>query len=654
MGLASSQVSTVQDAVLSKLLLAQGWAESAKTAAVDVLGSLQAFTLPTITFTAPSAIPLTAPVPVTPGAPPVPVYPGVDANTATFVPTGQVGALVAALPTAPTYEVAIEIDNPPTPDMIARPTRPEVGGVVAPGLLVVDTLVAPVISKPEDVQLLPVTVPVFTAPVISAFAVTMPQMEGLPVVPEVTAHFSPDYTSELLTRVLARASDMTDGVGFSEAEVRAAYEALFEPIEHEFTKAVQQAEIDHAARGFDTAPGDLLDAVLELRLDADRKLRGGSEKLRDHVATITKKHREVALGAMLTLEKANAALTIEALRQQVEAEKMRAKVAMLQFNAVLDLFNAVQKGRMAYYEAFKAQIDGYKRVAGATRLAVEGALAKTTVNEGRLDMYAADVKLLRTEAGVYGKSVEGELQKIEAYDGYMQGIMAQADVEVAKMTTYKHDVAGYAAAIDAVTAYVTGEVAFYRAEGSKVEVGEASARLANQYAEVASRIISAYRTAANSQVDVLNANMSAFKAAGNTNESYARTRTSAFRSAVAMLQDQISAFHMGAEAVATSNRAVAEHSVAALQQGLAAAENDTRAQTLAANIEAENTRIEAGIIGAKSMVSAALAQGAMGALNVSASASASGAISSQGSENFTYQDNLNGTNAIVETVYREN
>jgi hypothetical protein len=70
-----------------------------------------------------------------------------------------------------------------------------------------------------------------------------------------------------------------------------------------------------------------------------------------------------------------------------------------------------------------------------------------------------------------------------------------------------------------------------------------------------------------------------------------------------------------------------DNAAAAQQYAMVAAENVTRAQSLAAIAQAETDRINAGALAAQTQALAGLAQGSMSAMHVSAGAEGSGTMS---------------------------
>jgi hypothetical protein len=112
------------------------------------------------------------------------------------------------------------------------------------------------------------------------------------------------------------------------------------------------------------------------------------------------------------------------------------------------------------------------------------------------------------------------------------------------------------------------------------------------------------------------------------------------------------AYGQYANAQSVVNKTFAQLNEAKLSNSMAAAEHASRVNALNAQARAEQEKMNAGALAAKAQALAGLAQGAMSALHVSASASGNGSTSSSAGVSYGLSSNWGGGTSKSET-YRQ-
>ena len=649
MSAASQHLNAAEGLVSSYLDTVRGWSNSARNVAEGALDGLGSFDLPNIQIDVPADRELVAPTGSVSTSPPEFIQESVDPRAATYQSVGGVATMTAPMPGAPTYETHEEIGTPPTPNLPMWSARPSF--VAAPVDAVPDTTLPdePIMTKPASAALLAIVVPDYVFPTLSEFTLALPE-DVTPFVDIDPSSTITPFSSVWLDNLLARCIQFMNGEGMSvEDEERLAAMVASES-EIEAQKLIRAAEADYAAKGFDTAPGTLLDKVVEIELAAGKKIRQASAKARDEAAKMMQENQKVALGATLALEKAFSEIALEEARQLLAIEQLKVKAAMTLFNASIEMFNAKQRARSAYGEAFKARVSAYLQAVSATKLVVEGAVAKTAANEALVDMYAADVNLEKARTDLYTKKVSGLTLELEAFKVFMQGVMSQADIDVANMTAYKHEVGAYASAVSAANSAVKGITSYYRAAVSGIEVYDANARAASEFSNAASRVVSAYGNAARSQSDVFSANVQSFRTASDANKAYYQAKLAEVKANTDMFNDRASAYGQALTGLREHNGAIGDFNEASQATGIVRSENDLRQQSIDSLLQSEQDKLDAAVAGARATVAASLASGAMSAIHISAKTSGSSELALKGTRAYDFTAGTSGSISHTKTV----
>lgn len=650
MALADEQISNVTSTVNSKLTTVQGWASTAQSTAESAIDNVGTFSLPVITLEVPDTPDLD-----TPEAPNLGDVPDVTVsnspNAVTFSETGQVTQRLPDAIPDPVYGAPVAPNTLPSVALPLPPVNyPTVGLPSLPPSADLPQATAPDISKPAQPTLIAISVPDYEFPTLSPFEGVVPEYEApdLVVNPQVRlAEYDPAALKERISSI-AMDTMPVEYVALCERMT----DELVNAVDKETVAAVEAAFSKWAAQNFSLPPGMLVGDVNDIQAKGAVKIREGKQKLNNEFFKQTLDNFKTAVQQGMALEKHLIDLHVEHARQIVEAEKLRVKSSVELFNAAVNLFNSHQKARSAYAEAYKTELQARLRVVETYKPKVDGAMAEIAENEARTQMFGSDVKVLQAQAEVYKTKASALTADIEVYKADLLGVKAQADIISANIAAYRDAVKAYAAGVDATSTELNAYAAQVQATVSGAGVYEANARAYASYVQEASKRAGAYKAYVSAQGDVLKANLQTFNAAASTNESFLRAQAAKFSAQAEIASARNSAFATSVRAYTSYNKALSQHNAASLAYAMAASENAARAQALAAQAQAETDKINAGAMAAKAQAKASLAQGAMSAMHVSATAQGSGSTAT--GANFSYGVNSSwGGNTNKSEVKRQ-
>lgn len=643
MALADEQIAKVTEIVTGKLSVVQSWAQSARTAAQTALDSVGVLAPPPVLIQFPDAP--TIPEPLEPRALDIP-EPRVNNNpqSVTFSGTESLSFEEPAEVPAPQYGVPVPVPSRPTDAPPSPPTQYPTASVgTAPVMPDISPPTAPVIGIPDPPDLVSISIPTLAMPSVDPFNAELPaydsessRMGGLVAKAET-------LIAETRTQLAAAATAFAAAQASKGGELTQDFLALNDDrkkrmrqqedeavavIDREVMAKTKEARTLWAARNFSLVPGMLVDQVNEIEIEGGRKVREASSKINQAAMKLAKDEFDKVMNIYLTLEQNLIEYNLEVARRSLEEEKVRVRAQMELFNSVLAMYKAKQSAVGAHIEVFQAQKQFALQQIGAYKTAVDGAVAATAENEARARIYSSQVQASKVQADLFKSSMKAALAPIEAYKAQLIGVKAEADTAVANIESYRESVKGYAAAVDAATAEVRAYAAQVQAVGASTSVAETNARAYAEYIQQAVRGSTVYKTFIAEQSEVMSAYMQTFREASNANEGFVRAQAAKVSAETEMTSAKISAFDKYVRSFSSYNRAMAEKTSAVMAHSMTSAENAARAQALVNQAQSEADKITAGALAGKAQALAGLAQGAMSALHVSASAQGTGSTSS--------------------------
>lgn len=680
-GIAYEQLNSVDDIVSDKLEKILGWAEAAKLAAtqtIDTVGTIDLDSLnvdvvfPTFpsyntTIAAPSAGDSNVPTSTVSN----------DPVSVAFTATDQVSFVAPDAVPDPVYGVPAAVPDRPS-DSVELPP------VEYPTVLVEDSPTAPTLTQPD-------------APTIAATAPPSLLQINVPDAPQIVVQpFAGDEVSDydaeeeqlqqllgeveqLLSASTKKLDDTDEAYRTSEAllmrgrYVGNAPEDQVRALENgdlttnlgnqrkrlmdEAASAIDRATLKEtkalmtgwAGRNFSSAPGMLVDQVNEVEIEAGRKLREASSQINNEIAALAKDDMAKLLNLYVQLEQALIELHLEKIRRAVETEKLRVRSHIELFNSTLSLYSSKQEAIGVSIDAYNAELSAVLQVADGSNTAVKGAIAEAAENQARISIYGSQTDLLKAQTDVYKTQVKASTLPLEAFKAELIGVKANADTVVANIDSYRQAIQAYAASVDAASSEISAYAAQVQAAGSAAGVAETNARAYAMHIQEAVRRNDTYKTFASAQADVLSANLATFRDASQVNEGFLRAQAARVSAQADIEQSRITGYGQYIQHVASYNAALEARNNAALVYSLASAENAARAEALANQAQSEADKINAGALAGKSSAVASLAQGAMTAVHVRASAEGGSSTTNSYDYQLSTTSNWGGNKSLNET-----
>lgn len=660
MALAETQISQVSRTVLGKLATVTDWVNRTQTAAESTLANIGTVAPINVDIQFPAAPGLTPPVNTDIGSAPPVAEVLINPETVSFTPTGNISLKLGDPVPDPEYGVAKAVPDRPTGQVPVPPLDyPTTPTEALPPQPVLTGTVAPTITMPDAPTFIQINIPTIPQLTFEELGVSVPQLgTALASVSSVA-----DRVDAILNNAAQRLNVTIDEYRMDNAEVAQllqtkylqAYEAhldahrkrlmdeLASAVDREVVAKTEEVHTAWAAKNFSIAPGMLIDQVNELEIEGGRKLREQASKINQEIAKIATEDFKQELEFYVMLEQCLMDLHMEQVREVVELEKLRLRQQLDLFNATVELYNAKISAVSADVEAYNALISAQVEYSGAYKTIVDGAIAEVAENESRVQVYGSQVNLLKAQADVYNETIRASIAPLEAYRYTLVGVKANSDTVVANIEAYREAVRGYAAAVEAVSAEVEAYAAQVQAGASAAGVAQTNARAYATYIQEAVRQYSNYTTFAGEQSELLSTNIQAFRDVVGANESFLRAHAAKVSSEAEIVTAQVSGHEKAVRSVMAYNKAVADYHAAMTTHSMTSAENVARAQALDNQIAAETAKINAGAAAAKASALAGLAQGAMSALHVSASAQGSGMTNSSYSYSKNVTSNWGGT-----------
>ena len=666
--LADQQISKVSDIVYDKLATVTQWATDAKTAAQQAIESIGLLDVPNIEIQFPQAPEIQSPV--APSITSVPDY--VVSNnpqSVTFTPTSQVSFVEPTTVPTPVYGTPVAVPDRPQATLplppTAYPTMANPSAPVAPTLSLPDV---PVVQLPDAPALLSISVPTAPSITVESFGGTRPDNSGmLAVIDERIARIG-----AALTQANQRLSAKVDAAKAAEKaavldpyfgntapeksiygegdyqknvpmdRMRSFHDAV-ETIDRELMQKRDELTTAWAGKNFSLVPGMLVGQVNDLEIEAGRKVRELAGKINEETGKTALEDFSRIWELYVELEKSYIDVTLEQARRGLEEEKLRVRTQIELFNASLELYKSKLGSVSAYVEAYNAELSAQLELSRSYKVAVDGAIAETAENSARVAIYNAQVQVGKVQAETQTTALRAATAPLELYKAQLIGVKANADTAVANIEAYREAIRGYASAVETASAEVEAYAAQVAAVSSAAGVAETNAKAYATYIEEAARTNTVFKTFVTEQGEVLSANLQTFRDAGNTNESFLRAQAARIAGQAEITGARVSAFDNYVRNFSSYNRALADKTAAVMNHSMTSAENAARAQALLNQATAETDKIKAGALAGKASALAGLAQGAMSAMHVSASAQGSGSTGSSYGYNRSWTANWGGT-----------
>lgn len=516
-------------------------------------------------------------------------------------------------PKSPTMKT---INDPEPLDASGKPERGDFGDVVIPDRVeVLDPLMGDMVD---------ISVPEFDFPEIAPFSDEAPTFEEAR--PNTNLVWSePEYASELLDDTTSRVRAWLQGGTGLPAAVQ---QALFDKArsrEVDTAKEATEAAFDTwAARGFSMPPGMLVEQVnvaqeksrlAQNTLEREILIKSAEWEIENLRVAV---ERGIALETVLINKFSNSAQRI------FEAAKYRVEADVSLFNAMVSLFNAKSSAYQVAATVFKVNVEAQLAKLEAYKAQIEGEKAKGQLNEQTVRVYEAKLKAIASRVDIYKAQMEGAKiesdvirGKIEAYRSDVEAYAAKVGAEKTRFEAYEAQLKGEAAKANSLEAEANAYAATVRAN-------EAKANLKVKYVEAKISAMGADVSNANSKIELEKARVSASAEAISS-------KARVYAADVSRYSEEIKASGMASESATKILEMRLRNNLAYFDAAIK--EYDAKMGRLL-----EQSKLVVEGLRSAGQYTAALAQGAMSAIHLNASMSASGAASSSSSYQNSFQE----------------
>ena len=505
----------------------------------------------------------------------------------------------------------------PTPLNLEIPNAPKPGDYGdapdAPTLQERDVPLPPELLFPNMPNLEQIKLPVFDPDKLPVWDKDTPEFQGSPIAP-ILQWVEPEYKPEVLHEVVGLVRKVWAGSNGLPA-------------------AIEQAIRDRVA---DQQDRDVRQAISEIRLDFSR--RGYVEP---HGAQ-TAREDEVRRQAALAKQAANRDLAIEATRIQIENVRWAAEQAvaaetvfynihnnmaqrslqaaqatleaqLAYYNAQVNLFNARMSALSIEAEVYRTRLQGEISILQAQ---IEAELAKGTLNEQRVRVYAEQIRAV--------------LGRVEVYQAEIAGVNAFAEQQRNRIERYRAEVQAYGEKVQADKVRFDAYDSRIRGELGKAQIADAEAR--------------GYASYVSGQAAIADVDIKRMDADIRTNEQLIQKyradleRTNQLlRSQVAKIEANASAYTAGtqrlsAEAQAQSSVASAQIAgyEAQMRVGISHYETETRRYIALMEQQVREAQVQLEALKSAGAIASTIAAGAMSGINIGAHLSGSGSVAASG------------------------
>lgn len=509
------------------------------------------------------------------------------------------------LPSAPQAPL-LHIPEAPAEDAVVAPPRPAIDTTV-------DLPAPPSTALPEMEALLAINVPAFEFPDLPTFNGTSPAVD-FSVPDSVLVNWTePTYRSQVLDELLAEVRRMmAGGTGLPPAVEQALFARARERASADVERAVQDAFADWAARGFDMPPGMLAKQVSVAREQGQLR---AAELNREILIEATKweiDNLRFAVQQGLALEGLTTNLFENSVKRLYEAARFHAESQISLLNARVAVFNARNEAFRSTAEVYRTQLEGVQARLQAYRTAVDAQAVVGQINAQKVEVFKARLQAVQADVAVFQAMMDGAKLKSEA---------ARVQLEA-----YRTDVQAYAERLQAQKARFDAYESRLRGESAKADVFEAQTRA---YAETVRAITAktdAQRATAQIATEAARVQLSAYEAQLRGVDQRNQVTFRRLETDADVFRARLSAWDSKARAQQSESELRARHVEATLRTNLAYAETKLKEYQVKLERSMQETQIALESAKAMGQYGAQMAAGALSAVNIGASVSASGGV----------------------------
>lgn len=473
-------------------------------------------------------------------------------------------------------------------------------------------------------ELIEIDIPTFVFPTLPTWDGTEPTFsEPKPNSNLVWAE--PTYSSLLLNEEVAKVREWLRGGSGLPPEVE---QALFDKArsrEVDSALEAQQGAFDAwAGRGFSMPPGMLVEQV-NVAIEKSRLAQNTLEReILIKAAEWEIENLRVAVAQGIALEGMLLSQFNSTSQRLFDAAKYRVEADINMFNAMVAVFNS--------------QTQAYQIGAQVFKIRLEAALSDLEVYKTRIEGEKIKGEVNTQTVAVYSERIKGSMLAIEKYKSRMEGARIESELIKNRIESFKVEIEAYSAKIDAEKKRFEAYEAEVRGETAKAQSLEAEARA---YAAT----VSAIESKANVKTKYLDARISGINAGINKYTADIDLERLQVTSSLSEIQANAQAFAadvgrysaeiQGSNETTRTKLMVAE---ARLRNNLSYYETQVKEFDARMNRVLQQVTLVVESLKAAGQYTAAMAQGAMSAIHVSAGMSGSGAVSDGSTYGRSFQE----------------
>ena len=418
-------------------------------------------------------------------------------------------------------------------------------------------------------------------------------------------------------------------------------------------KAIYAAQDKYASNNFSIPPGSLVKEISDILLDSAREMTAQSVKLPSKHADIIKKDFESKVRSLYVLEELAVNTSIEAAKSKLKIDMMMVKSNMEAFNSLVSIYESKLKSVQLRTSTIGPAIDTAIEQNDWIDTAVKAEASNIAVDTAKVQMLRSQFKTIDANASVLKSKINADSLEVERQSTELKGYKDNIQNILANMQSYKDAINNYSKYVklqnEDISTYIS-EVEASSSGNSVLEGNIKSYAAHNNYMASADK---ANASLSISKSEVLNDKLTEYKSRVSVNEENIKNIATQIKEQASIESERVRSYEKQLRSVSKYNRASQAVSSAALLHASVSAENAARAESLANQAQAETDTINVGALAAKAKALSAMAQGAMSALSVRATAGASGSLSAAFSASKGFNSSWGGSTSRSERVSEE-
>ena len=246
-----------------------------------------------------------------------------------------------------------------------------------------------------------------------------------------------DYSSDLLTQVVARVSEMNaGGTGIPDIIWDAIWEKDNEREAKSGVHAIQSVNKEWASRGFSLPQGVQVAQVLEVQQKIQDSFVSRARDIAIKQSSLEIENMKFAVQQGIAMESLRSNLYQQMLNRTLEGYKYTYQLSIEVLNSQISLYNA--------------KVQAYLGEAQVHKIIIETELADLQIYKTELEGQQLVNQINIQEVEMYKSKVQAETIKIEQYNSVLSGVETEVNVAKLQLDAHKTEVQTYGERIKAI------------------------------------------------------------------------------------------------------------------------------------------------------------------------------------------------------------